>query len=155
MTTMQIKTTENSIQRKQTSCCVVKVCKFKCLHSSAADISGLLGCDAGSLSNCFLTFWPAWHCILRHYNPSKCLKLLAQQHVTSQTTWILVLLRVHVTYRYEVLMVLLSCGLWHHVPWKVNINISMENIAPTFRNLKTEKLHYSSGSTYLTECMVS
>jgi len=153
---MQIKTTKKSIQRKQTSCCVVMVCKIKCSHSSAADNSGLLGCDAVSLSNCFLTFWPAWHWILRHYNPSKCLKLLAQQHVTSQTTWILVvLLRVCVTYRYEVFMVLLSSGLWHHVPWKVNINILMENIAPIFRNLKTEKLHYSSGGTYLTECMVS
>lgn len=59
MTTMQIKTTENSIQRKQTSCCVAMVCKIKCLHSSAADNSDLLGCDGVSLSNCFLTFWPA------------------------------------------------------------------------------------------------
>lgn len=139
MTTMQIKTTKKSIQRKQTPCCVVMVCKIKCSHSSAADNSGLLSCDAVSLSNCFLTFWPAWHWILRHYNPSKCLKLLAQQHVTSQTTRILVLLlRVCVTYRYEVFMVLLFSGLWHHVPWKVNINILMENIAPIFRNLKRE-----------------
>lgn len=153
---MQIKTTENSIQRKQTSCCVVMVCKIKCSHSSTADNSGLLGCDAVPLSNCFLTFWPAWHWILRYYNPSKCLKLLAQQHVTSQTTWILVvLLRVRVIYRYEVFMVLLTSGLWHHVHWKVNINILMENIVPIFRNLKTEKLHYPSGGMYLTECMVS
>jgi len=147
---MQIKTTENFIQRKQTSCCVVMVCKIKCSHSSTADNSGLLGCDAVPLSNCFLTFWPAWHWILRHYNPSKCLKLLAQQHVTSQTTWILVvLLRVRVTYRYEVFMVLLSSGLKHHVHWKVNINILRENIAPIFRNPKTEKLYYSNGGMYL------
>lgn len=147
MATMQIKTTENSIQRKQTSCCVVMVRKIKCLHSSAADNSGLLGCDVVSLRK----FSDILACLTLNTKALQSFKMLETTrpttcHITDNLNPS-VLLRVHVTYRYEVFMVLFSSGLWHHAPWKVNINILMENIVPLFRNLKTEKLHYSSGGT--------